>query len=169
MQARAPLIDGFPFAEAGGALQGLWPVEGFTRLRDLLNSTAGELQYELRGARDDLGRLGLRVRLAGMLQLTCQRCLGALPYPLEINSLLILVHSEAEIETQSVDPDSPDRVLGAKEMDVGALLEDEILLAVPFAPRHQECAGAADRRGAAQASPFADLRGLLDRGGRARN
>lgn len=167
--AHSAFIDGFSFAESGGALQGRWPIAGFDRLQDVLISNRGDLEYEVRGTRDALGRSALRVRLSGRLELTCRRCLGALAYPLEIDALLVLARSEAEIEAQPLDPDDPDRVVGRKEMAVGALLEDEVLLAVPVAPHHAACSAADDRRGEAQASPFANLRGLLNRGRRARN
>ena len=77
----------------------------------------------------------------------------------------MLAKSEAEIEAQPVDPETPDRVLAGKEMEIGTLLEDEILLVIPFAPRHELCSGTGVGQGGAQASPFADLRGLLKRGG----
>ena len=166
----SPLIDGFLFAESGGMRQGVWPIASFARLRDRLNSTAGGLDYVVSGLADEAGRPALQVQLSGLLQLTCQRCLGPLQYPLQIDAVLVLARSEAEVEVQPVDPGSPDRVLGGKEMDLGTLLEDEVLLAVPFAPHHETCSGAGEeRKGQSRDSPFADLRGLLKPGGRAPN
>jgi uncharacterized protein len=165
-----PRIDGFRFAETGDVLRGKCRIAGLGRLQDLLASNAGELDYELHGTTDEAGRPSIRVRIGGELQLTCQRCLKALAHELRIDELLVLAKSEAEIESQPVDPEKPDRVLGEKEMEVGTLLEDEILLAVPVAPRHEQCSAAESvKKGGAQASPFSGLRGLLDRGGRARN
>ncbi len=167
---RTSFIDGFHFAETGSTLLGVLPVAGFARLRDSLNSTTGDLEYEVRGVANEAGRPALRVRLSGPLQLTCQRCLGPLQYLLRIDALLVLARSQAEVEGQPVDPDSPDRILGGKEMVLDTLLEDEVLLAVPFAPHHEGCSGGGkDRKGESQGSPFADLRGLLNRGGRATN
>jgi len=167
--SRFPLIDGFQFARTGQELRGKCSVAVFARLQDALFSNAGELAYEILGARDDVGRPALQVRVAGPLQLTCQRCLKALQYDLRVDATLVLARTEAEIEAQPVEPEGPDRILGSREMAVGTLLEDEILLAVPFAPRHEQCAGAGGGKGAEQGSPFADLRGLLNRGGRAGN
>ena len=164
-----PLIDGFLFARTGQELLGRCPVSAFERLRDLVSSNVGELEYGVVGTKDDMGRPALRVRLTGPLQLTCQRCLKAMPFALEVDAILVLAGNEAEIESQPVGPEGPDRILGSREMAVGTVLEDEILLAVPFAPRHEQCSGAGAGKGEAQASPFADLRGLLNRGGRAEN
>jgi uncharacterized protein len=166
---RFPLIDGLAFAEKGKVLQGSRPVASFERIRDLLDSGDGDVRYEVSGTSDGSGRPALRMRISGALQLTCQRCLQAMSFPLEVDEMLVLARSEAEIEAQPVETDEPDRVLGGKEMAVGTLLEDEILLALPFAPRHSTCSGDRAGKGEAQASPFADLRGLLNRGGRAGN
>ena len=164
-----PHIDGFRFAESGDALRGRCPVSGFGRLQDLLNSNGGELDYEVLGARDEAGRPAIGIRIGGELRLTCQRCLKALPFALHVEEMLVLAKSEAEIDAQPVDPETPDRVLAGKEMEIGTLLEDEILLAIPFAPRHEHCSGTGVGQGEVQASPFAELRGLLKRGSRARN
>lgn len=164
-----PLIDGFKFAENGGELRGRCKVAVFSRLQDVLSSNAGELDYEVTGIADEAGRPALWLRISGPLQLTCQRCLKPLTFGLAVDETLVLARSEAEIEAHPVEPEAPDRILAGKEMAVGTLLEDEILLAVPFAPRHEDCEPAGAEKYEAQASPFAGLRGLLDRGGRARN
>jgi uncharacterized protein len=169
LRGRIPLIDGFSFAETGRALRGGLPLGDFTRLQDLLSSKAGELRYEVLGTKDDMGRAALRLKVSGALQLTCQRCLKAMEFALDLDELLVLARSEAEIEAQPVDPEGPDRIVGGKEMAVGTLLEDEILLAIPFAPRHSQCSPEAAVTGGAHASPFADLRGLLNQSGRADN
>lgn len=168
--ARFPLIDGYPFAATRGEVHGRCTVAGFERLKDLLGSREGELEYSVRGTADGQGRPALRLEARGELKLVCQRCLGALAFPLAVDALLVLARSEAEIDAQPVEPDSPERVVGGKEMAVGELLEDEILLAIPFAPRHGQCdAGGGRKNGEGKPSPFADLRGLLKGSGRAGN
>jgi uncharacterized protein len=164
-----PLIDGLKFADSGGVLRGRCKVAGFGRLQDMLHSNAGELEYEIEGTRDDAGRPAIGIRIAGQLQLTCQRCLTALAFALQLDEKLVLAKSEAEIEAQPVDPDVPDRILADREMAVGTLVEDEILLAIPFAPRHEHCSRSGAEQGGQKASPFANLRGLLDRGDPAGN
>jgi uncharacterized protein len=166
---RFPLIDGYAFAAARGEHHGACAVSAFGRLQDLLHSPEGELEYSVRGSADEFGRPALRVQVKGVLRLACQRCLGALAFPLGVDSTLVLARSEAEIEAQPVEPDGPDRIVGSRDMALGALLEDEILLAIPFAPRHEQCSGAEDRKGEGRTSPFTGLRGLLKKGGRAGN
>src|SRR2546425_592731 len=83
-----PVIDGFEFASAGAAQQGVWPLSGFARLRELLASDAGEVGYALQGTRDARGRPSLRVSVRGTLQLRCQR---SEEHTSELQSLAYLV------------------------------------------------------------------------------
>ena len=156
-----PVIDGFEFASAGATQQGVLPLSGFERLRDVLASDEGEVAYELRGMRDERGRPSLRLRVDGTLQLRCQRCLGPLAFEVKADSLLVLAATQAEIDADPADVESPDRILATKHMAVAGLVEDELILALPFAPRHEECAPAARAGEGATARPFADLRDKL--------
>ncbi len=156
-----PVIDGFEFASAGATQQGILPLSGFPRLRDMLASDDGEVAYQLRGARDERGRASLRLRIEAELQLRCQRCLGPLAFRVKADEILVLAATQAEIDADPADVEAPDRVLAGKEMSVADLVEDERILAVPYAPRHDECAPAAREGEGATARPFAGLRDKL--------
>jgi uncharacterized protein len=156
-----PLIDGFEFATAGARQQGRWPLRELPRLRDMLASEAGEIAYELEGTRDERGRPGLRLSLQGMLQLRCQRCLEPMPFEVGADEVLVLAASQAEIDAEPADAHAPDRVLAGKEMPVRDLIEDQLILELPYAPRHEGCAAGAGQRADERISPFAGLRGLM--------
>ncbi len=156
-----PVIDGFEFAAAGANQRGAWSVTDFPRLRDMLAGDAGEIDYEIDGVRDARGRPALRVRLRGTLRLRCQRCLEALEFAVETDETLVLAASLAEIDADPADAHAPDRLLACEEMPLRELLEDELILALPYAPRHERCAASAEPRGDGRISPFAGLRGLL--------
>lgn len=156
-----PVIDGFEFASAGATQHGVLPLSGFPRLRDMLASDEGEVAYQLKGVCDERGRPSLRLRVDATLRLRCQRCLGPLAFEVKADELLVLAATQAEIDADPPDVDAPDRVLAAKEMSVASLVEDELILAVPYAPRHDECAPAAREGEGATARPFAGLRDKL--------
>jgi uncharacterized protein len=155
------LIDGFEFAATGAAQQGVLPLGRFPRLRDLLATDAGEAAYAIEGVRDGQGRPSLSVKVKATLQLRCQRCLEPLPLEVDAESLLVLAASQAELEADPESVDAPDRVVAGHEMPVADLVEDELILAVPYAPRHEDCKGAETARDEAKVSPFAGLKGLL--------
>jgi uncharacterized protein len=156
-----PVIDGFEFASAGATQQGRMPLSGFARLRDLLASDAGEVAYEVKGLRDAQGRPSLRIGVRGTLLLRCQRCLEALRFEINEEEMLVLAATQDEIDADPIDTETPDRVLG-RGMALHELIEDELILAVPGAPRHEDCsAGAPAGNGEEGLSPFAGLRSLL--------
>jgi len=160
-----PVIDGLEFAKAGSRLQGAWPAGEFPRLQDALRSSTGTVRYELQGVPEERGRPALHLKVQGELHLTCQRCLGALAFPLRIEASLRLAATQQEADAEPLGAEGPECIVAGKEMPVQALVEDEVLLAIPIAPRHEACAGAA-REAAAKApgarqTPFAGLRGLM--------
>ena len=161
-----PVIDGFEFASAGATQEGKLPLSSFPRLQDVLVSDAGDVTYALRGVRDERGRPGLRLSVRSTLQLRCQRCLGPLLHEVQAEQLLVLAVSQAEIDAEPLAVDSADRIVAAKEMAVRDLVEDELILSLPYAPRHDECEAhpeGSDRGEKATSWPFAGLRGMMQR------
>jgi uncharacterized protein len=156
-----PVIDGLEFARTGGRLQGDWPLADFPRLRDALHASAGSLRYDLHGVPEEQGRPALKLRLEGKLQLICQRCLGGLEFPFRIDVSLLLAATQAEIDAEPVEAEGPERIVAGREMPVHDLIEDELLLAIPIAPRHEHCAERPAQAAGATHAPFAGLRGLM--------
>ena len=162
-----PVIDGFEFATAGATQEGTLPLSSFPRLQDVLVSHAGEAAYQLRGVRDARGRPSLRLAVHATLQLRCQRCLGPLSQEVDTDELLVLAASQAEIDADPITVDMPSRVVAGKEMAVRDLVEDELILALPYAPRHEDCearpVGRNEGHERPAGSPFAGLRGMMQR------
>lgn len=156
MSAR-PLIDSLEFASAGEQLTGSVPVSEFARLSDSLHDADGGLQFEIRGGRDSRQRLRLHMTVTGSIDLLCQRCLGKLIYPLAVKTNLLLLTNGAEADAGGID--DLDGVPATAQTDVCSLVEDEVLLAIPLAPRHAEgqCSPAVKGSGDSAASPFAAL------------
>ncbi len=157
-----PVIDGFEFATAGATQEGTLPLSSFPRLQDVLVSNAGEVAYALKGVRDERARPSLQLSARATLQLRCQRCLGPLAHEVRAEALLVLASSQAEIDAEPASVDSPDRVIAGKEMGVRDLVEDELILALPYAPRHEGCEASPTER-EVLSSPFAGLRGMMQR------
>jgi len=156
-----PVIDGFEFASAGASLRGALPIRDFPRLNDMLARHEGEVPYAIEGLRDERGRPGLRLKVRARLELRCQRCLEGLPFEVQADEVLVLAGTQAEIDAEPADVHAADRVVAAKEMSVRELVEDELILALPYAPRHAVCSARASTDAAEKVSPFAGLRGLM--------
>ncbi len=151
------VIDSLSFAREGKSLQGELPVAGLKRLHDLLAEIAGVVAYRLSGRMSRQGKPQLLLEVVGEVPVVCQRCLGRFDYPLSIVSTLELIADEAGLTQDELEDDTRDYLVAQKEMDVAALVEDEIILALPPAPRHDDCALPDSSSRGTKVSPFAAL------------
>ena len=153
-----PLIDGADFALNGKELRGEVALDALPRLADLLADSRGSIAFVLRGFEDD-GRLMLEVELAGDCRLRCQRCLGELVYPVAVATSLCLAPA-GQVDALDMD-DEFEYIEESSQIDVLSLIEDELLLEIPYAPRHSDdgCAAQPDEL-KRSASPFAVLANL---------
>lgn len=148
------------FAKEGRVLEGALAVSGLERLHDLLAEVSGDVSFRLQGLKGEHGELMLQLEVRGLLSLACQRCLKAIPFDLDVDSLLELVPEGSDMSQDELEDDTRDFLPVAGELYVAELVEDEILLALPVAPRHEKCGlpGTADV--GERINPFAALSGL---------
>ncbi len=131
-----PRFDAFRLSSAGSVLEGRVDPAQLPRLADEVGSDAGEVAWRVLGIRDETGRPAIAVELSGHVRLECQRCLGTVEVPVEQRTELLLAHDEQELAR--LDGDSELEVVLAKEpLDAQTLVEDELLLTLPYAPRHE--------------------------------
>ncbi|HEX4508929.1 MAG TPA: YceD family protein [Burkholderiaceae bacterium] len=80
--------------------------------------------------------LGLGARATALL--ACQRCLRPVAWPVEVDRRFRFVAGEEA--AARLDEEIEDEVLALQPaLDLRALLEDEMLLALPLVPRHDHC------------------------------
>ncbi|WP_281048399.1 YceD family protein [Thauera sp. GDN1] len=155
--------DPFRFAAESRSVEGVLVAADLLRLSDALASSDGSVRWRLEGFMVE-GAAGseprLRLQVEGTLDLRCQRCLGGLEWPLRIDTLLQPVRSGQPIPEDELEDDEVDAIEIDGELDVLALLEDEVLLALPIAPRHQVCEAPKPQGGVSEESPFAALASL---------
>lgn len=125
------------------------------------SADAGEVSYTLSGDKSHHGKSGLRLELVGQVTLCCQRCLGELRYPIGSNTWFEMVADESAIPELDED-DEVDYLIASTQFDVEALVEEELLLCLPLAPKHEEgaCAGDASIMTGQKQNPFKVLEGL---------
>lgn len=154
------ITDAFVFAKEGRVLEGTLAVSDLERLHDLLVDVAGDVQYQLQGFKGECGEPMLHVTVSGVISLACQRCLQAIPFDLNVDNLLEIIPEGADMSQDELEDDTRDFLPVAGELYLVELIEDEILLSLPVAPRHEKCGlpGAADA--GERIHPFAALAGL---------
>jgi uncharacterized protein len=169
--SRLGLVDAQEFARLGLMLEGRLPVAGFARLASSLCDGNGELSYRLQGSVDDRGKALLQLEFDVVVRVICQRCLEPMGLPLQVCNRFRLLGAEPEwsIDASEFDADGEDEIVATEALDVEALIEDEVMLSLPLAPRHQNCALASGKGGEAgrgRESPFGVLAQLKDRAAR---
>ena len=148
------VIDSLEFAQRNGALSGRLRLNALPRL------ATGDLAYEVSG--ETAGeRTFLVLMLAGLLRLTCQRCLGAMEFALNVRNRVMLVEPGSpwpdDDQVGGLVDEACDAIEALHELDLVPLMEEEILLGLPIAPRHERCEPPATVAASAGATPFAQL------------
>jgi uncharacterized protein len=104
--------------------------------------TQGRLSCRVAGETDAQRRPVLHVVISGEVKLTCQRCMGEMPFRVDIDRRLHLARDAAELERleQALGLEGEAIVTGAK-LNLLDLVEDEVLLGLPLVPMHElgEC------------------------------
>ncbi|MBK9160207.1 MAG: DUF177 domain-containing protein [Nitrosomonadales bacterium] len=131
-----PFIDSLDFARNGRKVDGKVPVAEMPRLRDMLEDSSGDLGYMVQGGMDPQGIPYLDVSITGSCRLRCQRCLEALDHAVSIDTRLLLRDQES-LNALDGEEDTFDSILADTHLDVTDMLEEEILLSLPIAPRHE--------------------------------
>lgn len=156
------VINSFDFARKALEIHDTILVSQFSRLSGLLASDEGVLDFQLKGSINAESRPGLELQVQGALMLSCQRCLEPFEFKLDIASSFILVADENALPSEEDEPEDPDYLVGDAHMQIIDLIEDEVLLALPLAPKHADdaCAASSKLNELKKPNPFAVLKGL---------
>jgi len=166
MSPQGLLVDPFGFAREASEISESRPVAGFERLVAALFEPSGTLDFRVRGRVDRDGKHWLELSVSGVLVVQCQRCLEALEWPLQVSNLLLLVEEGQDLPDDEMLEDAWDSLPASGRLDVLALVEDEALLNLPIAPRHDDCSAPSRADGGERTSPFAGLARLRKPEGR---
>ena len=133
-------FDAFRLARERGVLTGSLDVEASERLEDRTAAGPGTVSWRIEGVRDEAGRPAIAIDIEGAVPVTCQRCLSDFPLPVERRTIAVLARSEREAD--ELDGLSDHEVVVADHpLDAVGLVEDELLLTLPYAPMHEsDCA-----------------------------
>ncbi len=125
-------VDAARMAADRRIFEGTLPIEGMSRLRPSLADARGNARYVLEFGAGELGDRELHVRVKADLALECQRTLETFIHPVEVDTRLGLIdneHQEAGLP-QGVEP----LLLDDGSLRPAAVIEDELLLALPLVP-----------------------------------
>ena len=123
-------LDCRRLAASGKSLEGTIRVASFDRF-DGNYRIVGDTQVSLHAVQDAGGKLTLTGSFVAPMQAQCQRCMQTMTLTLKGEFELQLVDSESEAENEDDAVYAPDGRLTPR-----LVIEDEILLAVPMIPLH---------------------------------
>ena len=129
--------DGQPWSE-------VTPLKDLQRLSDEAQDLGPETavpwqaRAELRPQTGAEDQVWLHLSAHTSVPLTCQRCMAAVSSALEVDQWYRFVESE-EVAMAEDDETEEDLLVMVPQFDLLALLEDELLMALPLVPMHETC------------------------------
>jgi uncharacterized protein len=151
------VVDTYRFPESSG-VAGEVTADKFPRLIDEVGDF-GSLELKASPVRSPRGKRGMLLEASGVVQLTCQRCLKAMEFKVAVQAKFEFAYRPEEVDGLSGD-DEWDALESSERLDLLGVAEDEVLLGLPYAPRHAQCDPAGPREAGEKVSPFAALAGL---------
>lgn len=144
-------LDVARFAAEQGELTGALALADLSRLTDsvateaLASEAPVMIDWSVRGQMrrdpgldDGIARPALWLRAQTRLPLLCQRCLHPAWMAVTVHRSFLFATDEAQ--AARLDGSAEDDVLAlSRKFDLYRLIEDELLLALPLAPRHDVC------------------------------
>lgn len=127
------LVDAWRMVASGRIFEGRLPLASMKRLVDSLADADGDVVFALEFGKDTFGIGYIDMRVQTRLPLICQRSLERFEFPLRIEQRLGLIASERD---EAALPEGYEPVLldGSADIDMAALIEDELILALPLVP-----------------------------------
>jgi uncharacterized protein len=142
------LIDTLRFCKDATSLNGSLAPSDLPRLAaEVLPESNFLVTWHAQGESPDVLALSLQAKV----QMRCQRCLGALEESIDVNYGFRFVKDEVTAQAEDEASDEVDHLVHAKQFDLQELIEDEMLMALPFVSLHDE-----DLHGGCPASPTAN-------------
>lgn len=140
-------LDMAAFIESGEPISGAVPLPDLTRLAEGLAKDADvaslpPVSWSATG-RQVAQRVGgpqlwVDLEAQGEMAQECQRCLHAVVLPLRVQRSIRFVKDEAA--AAELDAEGDDDVLAlSRQFDLMDLIEDELIMALPIVPRHEQC------------------------------
>lgn len=127
---------------AGKQLEGNTAINQFQRLiLDLPQQPSTTVDWSLSGY-CSLGQNFINVSVQTNIVLICQRCLDLMELNVDSNNQFIIFKTEDEVHAYDItatEDDLEPLLVTNSNFDVLELIEDELILNLPFTPKHDDC------------------------------
>ena len=156
-------IDNIDFSRKSREIRDIIRLSDFKRLQDLCLNLEDSVAFVLRGFENKHKEPCLELFIEGKLDLICQRCSEKLEHTIFLKSGFLIKEETQLTDFQVDDHADYDLIEGSAKMDVLSLIEDEIILSLPVAPKHEndKCHHKKTDEMLDRIHPFADLKQKL--------
>ena len=135
---------------------------------------AGVGWYELSGSSQTGRRDRVWLKIQAIVTLTCQRCMKPMQFVVDETAAFVCYANETEALAAVQDDDdplAPEPLAVDEPLDLIDLVQDQLILAVPYVPKHEACEPAVQSAGEPiedepRESPFKVLEGLKTKPGK---
>ena len=158
MEAR--YINNLDFAKRQQVLDGDVDLPEMARLQSALAEGAigdSGIRFKLTGRSQQYHLPSLHLDIEANLTMVCQRCLEKMQVPIDLHFDYVVSAEESAALDES---DEVDWVEQSDAMDIAALIEDELLIALPIAPVHASLCKQLNLESGEKPNPFSVLKNL---------
>ncbi|TAG27011.1 MAG: DUF177 domain-containing protein [Burkholderiales bacterium] len=147
---RPDRLDVRAFAQNAAQLEGEFPLSKLERLSQdlyqqeasLASKTVSNVSWQASGesvaVTGGAAQSWLHLSLQAQIPLQCQRCLQGMQHSIDAEHSFRFVKDEAEANAQDDDAEE-DLLVASKQFNLLELIEDELLMALPYVPTHDVC------------------------------
>lgn len=143
-------VDIRRFVAADVEIDAREPLVNFARLAGMLEATDGDVEVHLHFHTDLQGTKRIDGAVRATLMVQCQRCLQPMPLPIDSRFHAAVVWSDDD--AGRLPKDLEPYIVGEEPQDVRDLVEDELIISVPYASYHDEGACVAEGYAAVEAA-----------------
>ena len=129
-------VDHRKLANQTALLEGSLPIQCFHRFGEMLDVREGDVYLRLEFSKGDFGSTRVEGSAATEVCLICQSCMQQYRQQITCELALRVVSDESKLERL---PELDDAIVAPdKVISIADLVEDELILAMPMIPRHEE-------------------------------
>ncbi len=129
-------VDVRKFVAADVSINAREPLAKFTRLSAMLEASDGDVEVQLHFYVDEQRLKRIDGAVQTTLMVLCQRCMKPLPLLIDARFGAVVVWSDDEASRlpKEVEP----YIVGDEPQDIRELIEDELIISIPYASFHDE-------------------------------
>lgn len=138
MLNRLPVdVNPFKLVEQGRCLAGVMPLQQLPRLVEVVLAGTQDVAVTLDFTRSIGGRPMIKGHIRGNVVLECQRCMQPVTIPIDVPVEVALTTFESDERPEQEGLEA--WLVEDERLFIQDFVEDEILLALPLAAKHEQC------------------------------